>query len=212
MAEHTIVSSGCADKRRLPLHCEAQGCDRVPHSRWKGSQALCRMHWGRMYKFGGLDLPARAWATCSIDECQSASRTRHGLLCEAHYYRQRRTGGFALAEISSEYSHSNGYKVRKAPAHPLARSNGWIFEHRIVAFEKYGEGPQACHWCGTALSWAEAVIDHLNEVKVDNRPENLVTSCSPCNRARGAMIPYLQRMLPERIAELVGTFGHMRAL
>ena len=112
---------------------------------------------------------------------------------------------------SDSHSHSSGYRLRKAPGHPMARSNGWAYEHRLVAFRKYGPGAQACHWCGIRLGWPAIVVDHLNEVKTDNRPENLVVACTPCNRARGSIIPFIERMLPERVAELIDTFAHMRA-
>jgi len=53
---------------------------------------------------------------------------------------------------------------------------------------------RSCYWCGLSLDWPIAVVDHLNEDKADNRLENLVISCNNCNRARGALIPFIRRM------------------
>ena len=47
------------------------------------------------------------------------------------------------------------------------------------------------------------VVDHLNEVKTDNRPENLVISCNRCNRARGAAAVILSRITPDRFEQLL---------
>jgi 5-methylcytosine-specific restriction endonuclease McrA len=71
-----------------------------------------------------------------------------------------------------------------------------VFEHRAVMYDRLGAGPLPCFWCGISLAWGKVVIDHLNEVKDDNRPENLVVSCNNCNRARGAMIPFIRTMRP----------------
>lgn len=58
---------------------------------------------------------------------------------------------------------SNGYVlVRVGVGHPLADVRGYAYEHRLVAEAKLGR----------ALSPNEHV-HHINEVKTDNRPENL---------------------------------------
>jgi len=78
-------------------------------------------------------------------------------------------------------------------------------EHRKVMYDMLGPGPQTCFWCGVTLEWPEAVVDHLNEDKQDNRPENLVVACNNCNRARGAMLPFIERLRPEAVEVLVAT-------
>ena len=66
-----------------------------------------------------------------------------------------------------------------------------------MAYEKYGGGIQECFWCGELLKWDKIVIDHLNENKQDNHHGNLVVSCNKCNRARGAILPFLSRIQSE---------------
>lgn len=156
-----------------------------------------------------LEAKRRA-GVCSVHKCtEPATRSGDGL-CERHYRRVRNTGSFDLTP-RVELQTSNGYVMVKKPEHPLAaKSNGWAFQHRVVAYEKYGPGPHPCHWCGLVLPWGDLVVDHLNEVKADNRPDNLVPTCNPCNRIRGGMIPFIKRMLPERVGEFVSTLQHMR--
>jgi hypothetical protein len=65
-------------------------------------------------------------------------------------------------------------------------------EHRMIFFKKTGRGPYACYWCGkTVLKMRgvryhpdKLVVDHLNRVRHDNRPENLVAACTLCNVTR----------------------------
>lgn len=83
--------------------------------------------------------------------------------------------------------------------HPLANSRGNVYEHRKVMYDKVGNGPISCFWCAVGLTWPDAVVDHLNEVKGDNRPDNLVISCNDCNRARGSLIPFVKRMRQDAV-------------
>ena len=151
----------------------------------------------------------RSVGICTVAGCQEPATRSSRTICEKHYYRVRRNGSTDLAPVV-ESLRSNGYVMVKAPGHSLAGKNGWAFEHRVVAFRKYGEGPHDCHWCGISLQWSEIVVDHINEVKTDNRPDNLVVACTPCNRARGSMISFIRRMQGHRIPELIATFSHMR--
>lgn len=131
---------------------------------------------------------------CAVDGCEKpASRVNSGL-CEMHYGRQRRSGTFEAKKIKGRYVTGAGYIKLLLPGHPLADSKGHLFEHRKVAFEANEGKPLQCFWCGCTLDWQKAVVDHLNENKQDNRIENLVVSCNDCNRARGAMLPFIERM------------------
>lgn len=93
----------------------------------------------------------------------------------------------------------DGYVSLWNPDHPLAfRTSGRVLEHRAVMFDHCGDDPMFCHWCGLGLNWKTACVDHLNEVRTDNRIENLVVSCNQCNRARGACLDFIRRVMPCR--------------
>ena len=89
------------------------------------------------------------------------------------------------------FVHSDGYVVRTGVvSHPLAVA-GWAYEHRMVLFDKIGDGSHQCYWCSREVIWgssdrqAALCVDHLNSDRQDNSPENLVPSCFKCNWDRG---------------------------
>lgn len=95
----------------------------------------------------------------------------------------------------TSYVGSQGYRtLRYEYEHPLADSvSGELLEHRKVLWEKLGcesvDCEHGCHWnCGRVLTWGgrEGIhVDHLDEDKLNNDPENLVVSCFACNIRRG---------------------------
>jgi hypothetical protein len=61
------------------------------------------------------------------------------------------------------YRHTDGYVYEYAPNHPAAATaKGYVLQHRLVMERKLGR-----------LLRNHEVVHHLNEVKHDNRPENL---------------------------------------
>lgn len=118
-------------------------------------------------------------------------------MCEKHHARLRRNIPLSGKARSYRYKTGSGYIKLLRSEHPLADSKGNVFEHRAVMHEQHKGLCPACYWCGVCLEWRGAVVDHLNEVKDDNRPENLVVSCNDCNRARGALLPFVKRMTGE---------------
>lgn len=200
MATTDVLQRGHQSKPKSdwPL-CATEGCQRRVRAR---SAKTCTKCYASLAK-------QRA-GVCQVHKC-AAPATRVGAgLCEAHYKRVRRLGTFDLTP-RVELMVKGGYLIVKDEAHPLTQANGWVAQHRAVAYQKYGEGPHPCHWCGAVHEWSDLVVDHLNEQKADNAPGNLVVACNPCNRMRGGMIPFIRRMLPERVAEFVATLEHMRA-
>lgn len=84
-----------------------------------------------------------------------------------------------------------------APAHPLAPKGGYIPNARVVLYEKIGPGPHECHWCQEPIRWTVGLsgnsrgtitADHLNSDPLDDRPENLVAACGPCNGQRARAV------------------------
>jgi hypothetical protein len=73
-----------------------------------------------------------------------------------------------------------GYLLRKMPAHPRANAKGYVPEHVLVAESIYGPIPPEMH------------VHHLNEVKDDNRPENLVVLAARTHRVLHNLIRYRQ--------------------
>lgn len=131
---------------------------------------------------------------CSIPGCKNkAQRVKYGL-CETHYYRLRRTGTTDVIPPKRRYMTREGYVKILSHGHVLADKAGHVYEHRKVLFDDIGPGKHSCFWCGVVLDWDCGIVDHLNDKKSDNRLENLVFTCNNCNRARGALIPFLRRM------------------
>lgn len=61
------------------------------------------------------------------------------------------------------YRHSDGYIYEYAPKHPAAASaKGYVLQHRLVMESKLGRYLRP-----------DELVHHVNEVKDDNRPENL---------------------------------------
>jgi endogenous inhibitor of DNA gyrase (YacG/DUF329 family)/uncharacterized protein (DUF1330 family) len=56
-----------------------------------------------------------------------------------------------------------GYKLIRAPQHPMATREGYVMEHRLVMAEHLGR-----------MLTTNEVVHHLNGDKQDNRIENLV--------------------------------------
>jgi hypothetical protein len=140
---------------------------------------------------------------CSVPGCGGhAVRVSYGLR-EKHYGRRRR--GVPMDDrdpASYRYKTAAGYIVRAVSNHPVAQG-GRAYEHRCVVYEKHGGVCPPCFWCGSALDWASAVVDHLDEVKHHNHPDNLVVACNLCNRARGSILPFLKRLRQEGLAEFI---------
>lgn len=130
------------------------------------------------------------WPTCCEESCGKTVRSARATHCEAHYARKRRSGSVRLkAEVAPpplHISHSGGYVLEYSPNHPLQMAYGRrVYQHRVVYHAAHGDGPFECNWCGCAVTWSDMHVDHLNDVKNDNREGNLVASCPQCNTKRG---------------------------
>lgn len=122
---------------------------------------------------------------CIIDNC-TGLKVQHGL-CNKHRLRLNRYGDVNHTKINAKGTGSlgnHGYRTVWAPGHPMAMKDNRALEHRYLMFNALGEGPHKCHWCPALLEWPEITIDHLNWNRTDNRLDNLVISCGPCNIKR----------------------------
>ena len=186
----TYCSETCRERHKVyrrktdpscSSECASEGCNNLAVTR-----RLCQKCYTAERK--------RTAGECQVHKCHNPALRDDGTLCEKHYYRVRRTGTHEKRKPLERYLTGAGYSRVKAPGHPLAAKDGTVFEHRLVKYRALGEGNHPCFWCGELVSWSDAVVDHLNEVKDDNRPENLVYSCNNCNRARGAVLPFIERL------------------
>lgn len=191
MTEDLVIQLNLKNKTKICHTCGkyfsytiSRGADR------KHCSVKCR----RRYQ---LELREKRFLTlpkCKTKGCDNrATRVGDGL-CESCYYRLRRTGSTKKRKYNYRYLTKEGYIKLKKPEHPLAMARGMVFEHRAVVYDFYNGKPQACYWCGKKIGWDDVVIDHLNENKIDNKIENLIYSCNDCNRARGAMLPFVKKM------------------
>lgn len=130
--------------------------------------------------------------------CGRQPRGRCSPYCERHYYRLYKRGlptahprgpvaepEGARKPPKERYTNSNGYVRLRRPGHALADRKGYVYEHRLVLYDKLDGALPVCHWCTTPLTWKTVQPDHLDDVKTNNDPDNLVPSCGVCNRRRG---------------------------
>lgn len=68
---------------------------------------------------------------------------------------------------------NNGYVEVNCPAHPKAHSSGFVYAHILAAEQKLNRH----------LSDIE-VVHHLNGIRTDNRPENLIVFKSNSDHSR----------------------------
>jgi hypothetical protein len=132
---------------------------------------------------------------CGIDGCEQPLRYPMYGWCKAHYMRWYKTGdpgGLIFRRPTGTWIQANR-RMTQAPEHPLVSASGSVQAARIILFDKIGYGPHLCCWCRTPITWraptytgpgAQIQADHVNGDTLDDRPENLVQSCPPCNGKR----------------------------
>jgi len=70
--------------------------------------------------------------------------------------------GHVPKHAKPNYINSLGYIMTKSPKHPRKTSRGYVMEHRLIMEKTIGRYLEA-----------HEIIHHINEIRNDNRPENL---------------------------------------
>lgn len=161
--------------------CAVDGCRRQRYKR-----GWCSKHYRAWRTHGDPHYSMRVTngGRCSVIDCENSPRSPTSPHCEKHYGRLRRHGSLDR-RVHPTSVHSHGYLLKYQPDHPLRRVSPRIYEHRVVFFDACGAGPFNCHVCGERVTWDDMHVDHLNDIKTDNRPENLAPACVRCNPWRG---------------------------
>lgn len=126
---------------------------------------------------------------CCVNACEREARYKGAQLCQLHYFRRRRTGTTEPRQIAYRAENEKGYQLLNDPDHPLANSNGYVFEHRAVLWRKLNGAVGSCELCGKRLTWKTCAVDHIDNNVRNNAPGNLRPTCVPCNAARGHTPP-----------------------
>ena len=136
----------------------------------------------------GIERPARSVGTGALLSAEEVGEL--GSLIDPQWKPTRRSKDTPHRREGTV--RADGYVAVSRPGHPLSwGKTAIVHEHAERLFEALGWGPHACHWCGLLVNWRKAdgfprlVVDHLNDVRHDNRLVNLVPSCSGCNANRG---------------------------
>lgn len=135
---------------------------------------------------------------CKIEGCLKEVRFIEKQVCQMHYFRYMRNGYYELKKNTEErkkiaprgrvYRRTNpkGYQLLYIPEHPLSHSTGYVYEHRLVIYKRYGENLPNCQICDKPCSWEpyKTHIDHIDEDVSNNEDFNLRVLCNACNVGR----------------------------
>ncbi len=124
---------------------------------------------------------------CSAEGCERDAMYKAAALCQMHYFRVRRAGPTTKKVVvrTGRFITPNGYIRICLPSCPLACKRGYVFEHRAVMLEKVRGECRACELCGKEETWETCHVDHIDDNRQNNSPDNLRILCRGCNVKRG---------------------------
>jgi len=140
-----------------------------------------------------INLNNMAKQSCCID-CGKKNSIYHKRCAECNYKSPERNKKISENQTGSgnpnwkggRFKDANGYIRIKMKGHRLSDHNGYIREHRLIAEKKYSR----------KLKKGE-IVHHLNGIRDDNRPENLVITTLKSHGEKT-----IKKLLQNRILEL----------
>lgn len=124
---------------------------------------------------------------CTAENCTKDAIYKTAGLCQKHYFRVRRAGVCAPEKERKErrFITPNGYVRVCQPTHPLADKQGYVFEHRAVAWDARNGVCGSCELCEKPEAWETCHVDHCDDDRQNNDPGNVRVLCRGCNVMRG---------------------------
>lgn len=132
--------------------CKIEGCDREANAR-----GMCMKHWKRAKRRGEFEVtkPPVYEKKCVVDGCESDQEKRG--YCQKHYRRMQRNGHLeTVRQAPGGLVETCGYLSRRIDG-VIKHEHVWIAEKALGV-----ELPDGVE------------VHHVNEIRSDNRPENLV--------------------------------------
>lgn len=144
------------------MTCDVDGCEKPARTR-----GWCSAHYERWRRNGDSgkagDARSRPSLECSVEGCELWARARGW--CDKHYACWHLTGD-PIPRKRPNYGSKrvvapNGYVKIWEPDHQLAHADGYVYEHRKVA------------WDAGLLTDPSMLVHHLDENKSNNCLSNL---------------------------------------
>lgn len=132
-------------------------------------------------------------SVCSVDACGRPVKAKG--VCAAHYQRLWRCGSPLGNQVKGRKWIAEGYELQFLPGHPISQPSGQIATHRLILYAKIGPGEHNCAGCGDLVSWEKGTlkVNHVDENKLNNDPENLEPVCFECNCLHSAILRQRRR-------------------